>query len=72
MLGIQVPTTIQWGLEFRTLEYRIHSKTERFDVLISNVRISNGPYHSKTEHLNIQNGRFKLGCFKYKKFLLYI
>ena len=22
---------IQWGLEYRTFEYRIHSKTERFE-----------------------------------------
>ena len=59
---------IQWGLEYRTFEYRtfeygIHSKTERFIVLISNVLISNDPDHLKTKHLSIQNGRSKLGCF---------
>ena len=39
---------IQWGLEFRPFEIRIHSKTERFKVRFK-VRISNGPDHSKSE-----------------------
>ena len=33
---------IQWGLEYRPFKYGIHSKTERFIVLILNVLISNG------------------------------
>ena len=34
---------IQWGLEYRTFEYRIHSKTERFIVLILNGRTIQKP-----------------------------
>ena len=37
--------TMQWGLEYQTFKYRIHSKTERFIV-----RISNGQNHLKTKH----------------------
>ena len=31
--ALDLYTGIQWGLEFRTFEYRIHSKTEHFHVL---------------------------------------
>ena len=48
MSGFRIPT-IQWGLEFRTFEYRIHLKTERF-----NIRFSNHPNHSKNELFTIR------------------
>ena len=54
---------IQWGLEFRPFENRIHSKTERFKV-----RFSNGSVFEWTiRKPNIQNGRFSLGRFIYSK-----
>ena len=71
---------VQWGLEFRTNDFRIHLKTERFKVRISNgekknnnngghfVRFSNGP---PFENRTIQNGCFKLGRFIYKEEIIY-
>ena len=36
-------TRIQWGLEYRTLEFRIHSKSERFEGRFSNGRTIRKP-----------------------------
>ena len=38
---------LQWGLEYRTLENRIHSNTERFLVLYWDVRFPNGPFENR-------------------------
>ena len=45
---------IQWGLEFGTFEYRIHSKTERFTI----------------RKPNIQNGCISLDHFRKKLFFV--
>ena len=55
-------TCIQSGLEFRTFEFRIHSKTERLKVQISNGSVFEPPFKNRT----IQTGRFSLDRFIYK------
>ena len=57
---LQAPSTlIQSGLEFRTFEYRIHSKTERFKVPFSirNIATSLGCFIQKIFFLYIYNGQ---------------
>ena len=65
---------LQGWLEFRTLENRTHSKTERFLVLISNGSVFersehlNRPFENRTflpfENRTFQNGRSSLGRLK--------
>ena len=50
---------LQWGLEFRTLEIRTHSKSEPFFVLFPNGSVSEWWFENGT----IQNGRSSLGRF---------
>ena len=46
---IQCKCEIQWGLEFRTFEYQIHSKTEHFEGPFSNGQpFENGPFEIRT------------------------
>ena len=59
---------IQLGLEYQTFEFRIHLNSERFEILISNGSVFEPPFQNR----NIQNGRYSLGRFIYKIFLLYI
>ena len=56
---------LQWGLEYLTLENRIHSKIERQSLVFEWLKVrflngQNGPDHSKTE---LQNGCSNLGFF---------
>ena len=56
---------VQWGLEFRTLEFQIHSKTERFSCSVLGIQmIWNGPsqyWNGPFENQTFQNGHSKLG-----------
>ena len=61
-----LPKSLQSGLEYRTFEFRIHSNSERFKILISNGSVFKPPFKNRT----IQNGRYSLGNFIYKIFLL--
>ena len=59
---------LQSGLEYRTFKFRIHSNSERFKIQISNGSVFEPPFENRT----IQNGRYSLGHFICKIFLLYI
>ena len=71
---------IQWGLEYRTFEYRIHSNTERFHVLNWDgsdfewsVHSYSYSYERTIRNPNKQNGRSKVGRFiKIIFFFIYI
>ena len=59
----------QWGLEYRTFEFRIHMNSEHFKIWILNGSVFESIlwFESTIWKPNFQNGRSKLGSFIYKE-----